>query len=95
MARKIADKIKQGHAKKAKLAPETKIAILSRYLSILAVGQQKDINMLMNYTVYQLMDEFNRFELKLHYETWEKYKIAGATNLGEAPADWLKNIHEK
>jgi len=49
----------------------------------------------MNYTVYQLMDEFNRFELKLHYETWEKYKIAGATNLGEAPADWLKNIHEK
>jgi len=95
LARKIADKIKQGRAKKAKLAPEEKFSIFSRYISILAVGQKKDINDLMNYTVYQLMDEFNRFELKLHYETWEKYKIAGATNLGEAPADWLKNIHEK
>ena len=95
LARKIADKIKQGRAKKAKLAPEEKFSIFGRYISILAVGQKKDINDLMNYTVYQLMDEFNRFELKLHYETWEKYKIAGATNLGEPPADWLKNIHEK
>ena len=95
LARKIADKIKQGRAKKAKLAPEEKFSIFSRYVSILAVGQKKDINELMNYTVYQLMDEFNRFELKLHYETYEKYKIAGATNLGEAPDDWLKDIHAK
>ena len=94
LAKKIADKIRRGHEQKAKLAPETKIAILSRYVSILAVGQQKDINDLMNYTIYQLMDEFNRFELKLHYDTWERYKIAGATGM-EDPEDWLKDIHEK
>jgi len=47
----------------------------------------------MNYTVYQLMDEFNRFELKLHYDAWEKYRIAGATGM-EDPEDWLKDIHE-
>ena len=93
LAQKIANKIKKGREKKAKLAPETKIAILSRYVSILAVGQQKDINELMNYTVYQLMDEFNRFELKLHYDAWEKYRIAGATGM-EDPEDWLKDIHE-
>ena len=81
LARKIADKIKRGREQKAKLAPETKIAILSRYISILAVGQQKDINSLMNYTVYQLMDEFNRFELKLHYDQWTQYRVAGATGL--------------
>lgn len=93
LARKIANKIKKGRETKAKLAPETKIAILSRYISILAVGQQKDINMLMNYTVYQLMDEFNRYELKLHYDSWERYKIAGATGMQD-PEDWLKDIHD-
>ena len=94
LARKIANKIKKGRETKAKLAPETKIAILSRYLSILAVGQQKDINMLMNYTVYQLMAEFNRYELKLHYDSWERYKIAGATGMQD-PEDWLKDIHDE
>ena len=93
LARKIANKLKRGREQKAKLAPETKIAILSRYVSILAVGQKKDINEIMNYTVYQLMDEFNRFELKLHYDSWMQFKIAGATGL-EDPEDWLKDIHE-
>ena len=94
LAKKIADKIKRGRQKKAKLAPDTKIAIFSRYISILAVGQQKDMNDLMNYTVYQLMDEFNRYQLKLHYDQWQKYRIAGATGM-EDPEDWLKDIHEQ
>lgn len=93
LARKIANKLKRGREQRAKLAPETKIAILSRYASILAVGQQKDLNGLMNYTVYQLMDEFNRYELKMHYDSWERWKIAGATG-GNDPEDWLKDIHE-
>lgn len=93
LAKKIADKIKKGRETKAKLAPETKIAILSRYVSILAVGQQKSINDLMDYTIYQLMDEFNRYELKLHYDSWERYRIAGATGL-EDPEEWLKDIHD-
>ena len=93
LARKIANKIKRGREQRAKLAPENKVAILSRYVSILAVGQQKDMNDLMNYTVYQLMDEFNRFNLKLQYDSWQKFKIAGATGM-EDPEDWLKDIHE-
>jgi len=47
----------------------------------------------MNYTVYQLMDEFKRFQLKMSYDSWEKYRIAGATGLQD-PDDWFKNIHE-
>ena len=93
LAQKIANKIRKGREQKAKLAPETKNSILSRYVSILAVGQHKNINDLMNYTIYQLMDEFNRYKLKLHYDTWEKYIIAGATGM-EDPEDWLKDIHE-
>jgi hypothetical protein len=66
--------------------------LLSRYVSILAVGEKKDINDLMNYTVYQLMDEYNRFQLKTKYDTWIKFKVAGATGM-EDPEDWLKDIH--
>ena len=93
LAKKIANKLKRGQMKKAQLAPEHKIAIFSRYISILTVGQQKDMNDFMNYTVYQLMDEFRRYELKLHYDAWERYRIAGATGM-EDPEDWLKDIHE-
>ena len=94
LAKKIAEKIKKGRAEKARLSTDTNISILSRYISILAVGQQKDINVLKNYTVYQLMDEFNRFMLKTGYDAWERYRIAGATGM-EDPQDWLKDIHEK
>ena len=94
LAKKIVNKLMKGHEQKAKLAPEKKIAIFSRYISILAVGEQKNINDLLNYTVYQLMDEFNRYTLKLHYDSWERYRIAGATGM-EDPEDWLKDIHEK
>ena len=93
LAQKIADKIKKGRQKKAKLAPDSKIAILSRYVSILAVGEKKNINDLMNYTIYQLMDEFNRFELKMRYDSWQRFKAAGCTGMDD-PEDWLKDIHD-
>ena len=66
LARQIADKLRDGHAKRAAQGKESqKIAILSRYVSILAVGENKDMNSLLNYTVYQLFDEFQRYQLKL------------------------------
>jgi hypothetical protein len=70
----------------------SKISILSRYVSILAVGENKDINNLMDYTVYQLMDEFNRYQLKTKYDIWLQSKMAGATGVDD-PEDWLKDIH--
>ncbi len=95
LAKKIANQIAKGRKRKAKLAPNTeKVSMLSRYVSILAVGQSKDLNLLMNYTVYQLMDEFTRYQLKLHYDMYDRYRRAGATSL-EEPEDWLKDIHEK
>ena len=94
LAKKIIDKIKKGQEKKAKLAPDKnqKISIFSRYISILTVGQNKNMNDFMDYTVYQLLDQFNRYVLKLHYDTWQKYRIAGATGM-EDPQDWFKDIH--
>ena len=67
LASKIADKLRDRHAKLASLGKENqKIAILSRYVSILAVGENKDMNSLLNYTIYQLFDEFKRYQLKIN-----------------------------
>lgn len=93
LAKKIANQIKRGREKKAKLAPgNQKITILSRYVSILAVGEHKSINDLMDYTIYQLMDEFTRYQLKVGYDSYIQFKCAGATDMKD-PEDWYKDIH--
>lgn len=92
-AKKIANKLKKGRQKVAETENQNqKIAILSRYISILTVGLQKDINSFMHYTVYQLSDEFKRFELKMNHDIYLKAKMAGAQNLKEVD-DWMKDIH--
>ena len=85
LARQIADKLKDRQAKLAEVKKNNnqKIAILSRYISILAVGENKDMNTLLNYTIYQLFDEFKRFQLKMAWDIDLKAKLAGAKDLQE------------
>lgn len=92
-AKAIAEKLMKGRQKAAAArGEEQKIALLSRYVSILAVGEQKDINLLLSYTVYQLFDEFERFELKENHEITFKLKLAGAKDVKEVD-NWMKDIH--
>ena len=93
LAKKIAEKLKKRHQKLAELKQEKKkIDILSRYVSILAVGEHKDLNSLLNLSVYQLFDEFERFKLKMSYDIYIQAKMAGAKDLKEVE-DWMKDIH--
>ena len=93
IAKQIAEKLKKRHQKLAELKEgNKKIDILSRYISILAVGEQKDINSLLNLSVYQLFDEFERFKLKMNYDVYFQAKMAGAKDLKEVE-DWMKDIH--
>lgn len=73
-------------------AQDIKISVLSRYVSILAVGLQKDVNSLLNYTVYQIYDEFERFTLKQAFDIHLQAQMAGAKNLKEVD-EWMKDIH--
>ena len=92
-AKKIDEKLKKRHQKLAELKQEKKkIDILSRYVSILAVGEHKDLNSLLNLSVYQLFDEFERFKLKMSYDIYFQAKMAGAKDLKEVE-DWMKDIH--
>lgn len=94
LAKRIADKLRKRHQKMAEQKPESKkkVAILSRYVSIIATGQQKNINDILQYTVYQLFDEFQRYQLKMNFDIYLQAKMAGAKDLEEVD-DWMKDIH--
>lgn len=92
-AKELAEKMKKGRQKAAVAKGETqKVNLLSRYISILSVGENKSFNTLLDYTVYQLFDEFNRFELKQKYDIYVQAKMAGAKDLEEVD-NWMKDIH--
>ena len=94
LAKKIADKFKKRKQSLATLSSKpNKVAIFSRYISILTVGEHKDMNSFMKYTVYQLFDEFQRFQLKMGYDVYFQARMAGAKDMKE-PDDWMKDIHE-
>ena len=94
MAKQIADKLKKRHQKLEELKKDKKkkTTFLDRYISILAVAQNRDINSYFNYTIYQLLDEFKRFQLKQNYDIYIQAKMAGAKDLEEID-EWMKDIH--
>ena len=99
MAKRIAEKFKKRHEKLMQLANEKdkntkRISILSRYASILAVGLQKDLKSLMNYTVCQLYDEFQRFQLKVQWDAYIQARIAGAKDLDEVD-NWMIDLKDQ
>lgn len=95
LAKQIAEKIQQGRRKRAQLAPSKYSAtFLSRYISILSVGQNLNVNELMDYTIYQIMDIFKRFQLKNEYDTYLQYKCGNFTGMKQ-PENWFKNIHDE
>lgn len=66
-------------------------SIFERYMSILAVGEQKDKNELSQYSVFQLVDEFKRFQLKETFDFTFQAKMAGAQKIKDAK-DWMGDL---
>ena len=93
LAQKIANKIKKGQEKRAKSKGQLidkEVRIIERNASILAVGMSKDINQLMDYTLYQLFAEYKRYQKKVSYDLMLQAKIAGATGLEEVD-NWMED----
>ena len=93
LAKKIAEKLAKAHEKidKMKNKKEGRIGIFDQYVSILSVGLGKDKNELMNYTVYQIRDEFKRYVLKMNSDIYLKTKLAGAQGLDEVE-NWMEEL---
>lgn len=89
-AQKIADKIAASEAKIRKMKNETleDDSQLTRILSIMGVN--KDLDYLSNLTVYQLLNQFERFNLFTNYDQGLKASYAGASNI--ELVDWYKKI---
>lgn len=95
LAKQIAEKLKKGRKKAAverKKDDNQRLTFLGKYASIVAAGKNKSINDIMQYTIYQLMDEYNRMMLLKANCQWFDLKIAGATKLGQQP-DWTKQLY--
>lgn len=70
---------------------EEEVSLFYFYISILSVGLGKDRNLLLQYTVYQLIDQFRRFMAKDNYDLYIKLKIAGAKDLDEVK-NWKESL---
>ena len=99
MARRIAEKLKKRHEKLAKISQDqTKnqksISILSYYASVLAIGLQISLKEIMQWTVYQLYDEFQRFQLKVQWDAYLQARMAGAKDLDEVD-NWMIRLQDQ
>ena len=97
VAKRLAEQFRRYHNKLNEIKNRDKeegqkVSILSRYISILTVGEQKDMNSFLNYSVYQLFDEFERFTLKQQSDMYIQAKMAGAKDLKEVDS-WMGDIH--
>lgn len=94
LAREIAEKIKKGREKAARLKGEKEpenSGFLSKYISALGIGANSlNINNALNLTIYQLLDQMERFSLFTSYKMSVKAQLAGAKDV--EPIDWLKDI---
>lgn len=95
LARQIAEKLKKGRAAAAQSKQQDleNVCVYGRYISILTIGLKKNMNDFMSYTVYQLLDEFERYTLWEQYDMNIKAGLAGG-NLSDNIEDWKKNLRE-
>lgn len=93
-AAELAAKMQKARNKVAASKVAAQQSIIDRYISILAVGERKNQTDICKLTVYQLFDEFERFQLNTSYEANIRARLAGATDLDD-PADWMKDLQTK
>lgn len=93
-ARAIEAKIMEGRRKvaaiKSKEAP--KESVFSRYISILAIGNHVSPNCYSDCTIYQLLDQIERFNLWLEWDIDLRVRLTGTEPKKEVE-NWMKPIH--
>ena len=92
-AARIAEKIKKGRQKVARLKGDDVGSIYARYISALAIGLHLPLDSLINYTIYQIQDLLERFSLWTSWDIDIRSRLAGADAKGK-PEDWMRNIHK-
>lgn len=97
-AAEIARKLKAGKDKLAKMKEKdnpSPPSIFANYASILSVALGMDINVLYNYTPFQLFDAFIRYNYKMAYDLFQKVSTTPMmdTSKLEEPKHWMETIY--
>lgn len=95
-AREIAEKIKRGRERAARLKGENRQQsnFLSKYISGLGIGTNTlNIHNVLDLTLYQLLNQLERYGLYTQYNISIQAKMAGAKDVEDV--DWLKDIENK
>lgn len=93
MSARILKKLNDRKMKLAELKAEEESdgSLFGKIVDILSVGERKSKIELLKYTVYQLQEEYERFNLKEYYDFYNRARLVGAKDLKE-PEDWMKTI---
>lgn len=98
-AQALVQKFKKRHKKLAEMKSRGRqsesVSVLSQYISILSIGLGIDENVLLNYSIYQLFDSYNRFRLKVDYDLFISIKLAGGEKDSDQIKNWMSDIHSQ
>lgn len=89
----IAQKIMRGRQRVAEQRESSRNSIYTQYISILSVGLKIPVNDICNYTIFQLYDQIERFQLFTNWDIDIHARIAGAKS-DSHPDNWMKDIHQ-
>lgn len=96
-AAQIAAKLKAGNEKRQamKAAENPTTSLIANYVSALSIGLGLDINIIYNYTMFQVYDSYKRMTTKLAYDFYSKVAttplmdVSGMTE----PPHWIDDIY--
>lgn len=98
-AAEIAAKLKKGKQKIEELKGKGKkedTSLFASYVSILSIGLGMDMNILLNYTPFQLYDTFTRYFTKVQSDIYQQISMQpfADTSKIEAPEEWYRNLYD-
>lgn len=100
-AAEIAEKLKRGNKIRAEMKmreekDKSNGSIFNNYISVLAVGLALDLNLILNYTPFQLYDSFLRFRSKQDFDFYQKISTTPFMDVSgiDAPDHWMDNIYK-
>ena len=102
-ANKKAEELAEKFKKRAEILAKKKgksneaPSLFASYISILAIGMNIDINILFNYTPFQLYDTFTRYWKKVSSDFYQRVSTMPMmdTSKMEEPDSWTDNLYDK
>lgn len=91
-AKEIAAKIMKGRQKVAAQKADKSDSILTKYLSILRIGAQIPLSESIDYNLFQLFDQIERYSAYVEWDTDLRVRLAGGKPDKQVES-WMRNLY--